>query len=583
MHSLRFILWKSGWVILFLIVSLFLPEITSAQDRLLDLLSEELNREMSILKKEETPPYFISYTVSEVFNTSISASFGALTNSSSSDYRMLVVMVRVGDFQFDNTHELRGEGFGRSPFGMRSYEQIAKEDDPEAIRAALWLETDQQYRQAVEQYLRARANAATKVIAEDSSADFSRESELATFYEQPIDAPALLGNRSIWEQKVKKYSRPFLEKKDIFGGQASFRFSVERKNLVTSEGTKVSQNSLYTQLYISGFIKTEDGMELPLYKTYSASHPKDLPGDEKILADVNAMINKLEALKNAPIVEPYTGPAILSGRSAGVFFHEVFGHRVEGHRQKSEEEGQTFKEKIGEKILPEHLNVTFDPTLKAYKGYDLVGHYRYDDEGIKSRPVAVVEAGIFKSFLMSRSPIQNFPQSNGHGRAQASFLPISRQSNMLIESTKPLSEQQLRQKLIDECKKQGKSFGLLFQDIEGGFTMTGRQMPNVFNVMPTEVYRIYTDGRPDELVRGVDLVGTPLVMFSMISDASDQFDIFNGICGAESGGVPVSAIAPSLLVTQVEVQKKSKSQERPPILERPDAKLIPKSQMKNYK
>ncbi len=563
---------RSGGQILLLFIVLYFPAILSAQDRMLDLLNEELNREMTILKKQETPPYFVSYTVSDVYSTSISASFGALTNSSNSDYRVLVVMVRVGDYQFDNTHELRGDPFGRPSFGMRSFERMAKEYNPDAIRAALWQETDQQYRQAVEQYQRVKANVATKVTAEDTSADFSQESEVAAFYEPPVDAQALLGNRTIWEQKVKKYSKPFLEKKEIFGGEASFRFSVERKNLITSEGAKVSQNAIYSQLYISGFIKTEDGMELPLYKTYSASNPKDLPGDKKILADVEAMINKLEALKNAPIVDPYTGPAILSGRATGVFFHEVFGHRVEGHRQKSEEEGQTFKDKIGEKILPEHLNVIFDPTLKTYKGYDLVGYYQYDDEGIKARPVTVVESGLFKSFLMSRSPIQNFPQSNGHGRAQAGFLPISRQSNMLIESTAPLSEQELRQKLIDECKKQGKSFGLLFQDIEGGFTTTGRQMPNVFNVIPTEVYRIYTDGRPDELVRGVDLVGTPLVMFSMISDASDQFDIFNGICGAESGGVPVSAVAPSLLVTQVEVQKKSKSQEKPPILERPDAK-----------
>jgi TldD protein len=342
--------------------------------------------------------------------------------------------------------------------------------------------------------------------------------------------------------------------------------------LITTEGTKIAQNSIYAQLYISGFIKTEDGMELPLYKTYSASKPADLPDDEKILADVKAMIEKLEALRNAPIVEPYTGPAILSGRAAGVFFHEVFGHRVEGHRQKREDEGQTFKAKIGEKILPDHLQVVFDPTVKNYKNFDLVGYYNFDDEGVKSVPVTVVEAGIFKSFLMSRSPIEKFLHSNGHGRAQAGFLPVSRQSNMLIESTAPLTEQQLRQKLIAECKKQDKPFGLLFQDIQGGFTMTGRTMPNVFNVIPTEVYRVYADGRHDELVRGVDLVGTPLVMFSMITDASNQFDVFNGICGAESGGVPVSAVAPSLLVTQVEVQKKSKSQERPPILSRPDSK-----------
>jgi len=551
---------------------LCLPGIVSAQDPILDLLSDEMKRELSMLKQEPMPPYFISYSVSDVHNTRVSASFGTLTNSSSSDSRLLMVMVRVGDYRFDNTHEIRGDPFASSPFGGRNLERITRENHPEAIRMAIWRLTDQQYRQAVESYQRAKANVATKVAPEDTSADFSREPEPSIYYEPAIDIKAVLGDRSIWEQKVKNYSRPFLKKKHIFGGQANFSFSVERKYLITSEGTRIAQNSIFAQLYISGFIKTDDGMELPLYKTYAASYPKDLPSDAQILADVTAMIDKLEALRNAPLVEPYTGPAILSGRSAGVFFHEVFGHRIEGHRQKSEEEGQTFKDKVGQKILPDHLQVFFDPTLRSYRGFELIGHYSYDDEGIRSRRVPVVENGVFKSFLMSRTPIERFPQSNGHGRAQAGFVPISRQSNMVIESTAPLTIQQLRQKLIDECKKQGKPFGLLFQDIEGGFTITGRDMPNVFNVIPTEVYRVYADGRPDELVRGVDLVGTPLVMFSMIADASDQFDVFNGICDAESGSVPVSAVAPALLVIQVEVQKKSKSQERPPILERPDAK-----------
>ena len=563
---------RQRWQVRIFIMLFCFPALMFAQDRLLDLLSDEMNREMSVLNNEETPPYFISFTVSDVHNTSVSASFGALTNSNRSDYRMLLVMVRVGDYQFDNTHELRGDRFGRSPFGMRSFVRIGRDDNPDAIRTAIWQETNKQYRRAVELLLRAKANVATKVTAEDTSADFSQESQFATYYEPSVAAETLLGDRSVWEKKVKKYSAPFLAKQEIFGGRASFNFMVERKNLITTEGTKIAQNLIYAQLYISGFIKTDDGMELPLYKTYSASRPQDLPDDEEILADVKAMIEKLETLRNAPVVDPYTGPAILSGRASGVFFHEVFGHRVEGHRQKSEEEGQTFKKKIGEKILPPHLQVIFDPTLKKYKGFDLVGYYKYDDEGVEAQRVKVVDSGIFQSFLMSRSPIENFPRSNAHGRAQAGFRPVSRQSNMFIESTAAVTEQQLRQKLIDECKKQGKPFGLLFQDIQGGFTMTGRTMPNVFNVIPTEVYRVYTDGRPDELVRGVDLVGTPLVMFSMISDASDQFDVFNGICGAESGGVPVSAVAPSLLVNQVEVQKKSKSQERSPILSRPDAK-----------
>jgi predicted Zn-dependent protease len=311
-------------------------------------------------------------------------------------------------------------------------------------------------------------------------------------------------------------------------------------------------------------------MELPLYRTYFAFRPENLPTDDVIMADINDMVITLKALHNAPVVEPYTGPAILSGRAAAVFFHEILGHRVEGHRQKSETEGQTFKKHVGKSILSDHIDVVFDPTLQSYKGHDLMGYYVYDDEGVTARPVTVIEKGILLDFLMSRSPIEEFPRSNGHGRAQSGYDPVARQSNMLVRTSNPVSEEDLRRMLIDECKRQGKEFGLLIKDIQGGFTFTGRSMPNVFNLLPTEVYRVYTDGRPDELVRGVDLVGTPLVMFSMIAAVGDSAEVFNGICGAESGGVPVAAVSPSLFVSRVEVQKKSKSQDRPPILPRPD-------------
>jgi predicted Zn-dependent protease len=545
------------------------PRISLAQDPLLDLLADELSRETAVLKTQETPPYFISFSVSDVHTTNVSASFGTITNSDENDERLLSVMVRVGDYRLDNTRQLRGDPFSDFTFHVAGFVRMAREPNPEAIRAVLWQETNAEYRKAVERYVKVKANVAVKVAAEDTSADFSQESKVAD-YEPPVDVKGLLRDRSLWENKVKKYSALLLKNKDVYGGQAWFSFTVERKNLVTTEGAKLAQNLIYSRLFVSGFIKADDGMELPLYLSYFAFKPGDLPKDEVIVADVEGMIKKLETLRNAPAVDPYTGPAILSGRAAGVFFHEIFGHRIEGHRQKSEEEGQTFKKKIGEKILPETMNVIFDPTVKNYAGRELVGFYKYDDEGVPARRVPVVENGTFKSFLMSRSPVEGFPHSNGHGRAQAGFRSVARQSNLIVESKMPVPESELRRVLIEECKKQNKPFGLLFADIQGGFTFTGRTIPNAFNVLPTEVYRVYTDGRPDELVRGVDWVGTPLVMFSMVSHAGDKFDLFNGVCGAESGGVPVSAVAPALLVSQVEVQKKSKSQERPPILPRPD-------------
>jgi predicted Zn-dependent protease len=285
------------------------------------------------------------------------------------------------------------------------------------------------------------------------------------------------------------------------------------------------------------------------------------------------MIQLLDELRNAEMATTYTGPAILSGEAAGVFFHEIFGHRVEGFREKNPDASNTFKQAIGTKILPEFMDVVFDPEMKTLNNEPeneaLAGYYLFDDEGVKSQKVVTVENGIFKNFLMSRSPIEGFYNSNGHGRKSQGRKAVTRQSNLLVISEQTHSEAELRKMLIEEAKKQGKEYGLYFVQVSGGFTLITRYMPNSFNVTPLVVYKVFVDGRPDELVRGVDLIGTPLTTFSNITAASDKIGTFNGVCGAESGWVPVSANSPSLLVSNIEVQKKSKSQAKLPILSHP--------------
>ena len=191
---------------------------------------------------------------------------------------------------------------------------------------------------------------------------------------------------------------------------------------------------------------------------------------------------------------------------------------------------------------------------------------------MKARRVDVVKNGVFESFLMSRSPIAGFDHSNGHGRSQPGFRAIARQSNLVVATSKSASHDELKKMLIEQIRQQNNPFGLMFDDIEGGFTITQRFIPNAFNVIPVMVYRVYPDGR-EELVRGVDLIGTPLTVFSKILAADDDVQTFNGVCGAESGWVPVSASSPDILISQIEVQKKEKSQERAPILPAPGTDL----------
>jgi TldD protein len=519
----------------------------------------ELARSMEQLKRQEVPPYFLSYQIVELHSATVTASFGALIHSADTKRRIARVSVRVGDFGLDNTRQARGVA-ANSPASV----PIPVEDDAAALRNVLWVQTDRKYKQAVEELTRARTVSQVAVAQEDKSADFS-----AAPPENSIEAIAPFAvNRKVWEEKVRKYTAPFQRFGNLYDATATFSANQDTRWFVSSDGAAIQSSQTYYRLQISAFSKADDGMELPRYESYFAYSPDGLPDDATVLKAVGKMIVDLTALRKAPIVDPYTGPAILTGRATAVFFHEVFGHRIEGHRQKSENEGQTFKKMVDQPVLPDFLSVVFDPTLHRYAGTDLAGSYDFDDEGVKARRVSVVSDGVMHNFLMSRTPIDGFPSSNGHGRAQPGLNPVARQSNLLVLNSKPVSRERLRVLLIEEINKQGKPFGLLFDDIAGGFTITGRTIPNAFNVLPLVVYRVYPDGR-EELVRGVDLIGTPLTVFSKILAAGDQSAVFNGICGAESGAVPVSASAPDILVSQIEVQKKSKSQERAPILPAP--------------
>jgi TldD protein len=523
----------------------------------------ELTRSLDALKKQDLPPYFISYDIIETHSATVVGSFGALTQSAENKRRQLRVDLHVGDHTLDNTRRLLG-GFVNPADHQNSMIPVPIEDDPTAIRNVLWYQTDRKYKEAVEALTAVRTDTRVKVEQEDESADFSKET--AALGIEPITP--LLVDRKVWERKVRKYTVPFQRFGNIYDATATLTANQDTRWFVSSDGAAIQSSQTYYRLYISAFSKADDGMELPRYESWFSFTPEGLPDDAAVLKAVNTMIADLEALRRAPIVDPYTGPAILSGRATAVFFHEVFGHRIEGHRQKSESEGQTFKKMINKLVLPNFLSVVFDPTLRHYGGTDLVGSYDYDDEGVAARRVTAVDAGVLKSFLMSRTPISGFPNSNGHGRAQPGFTPVARQSNLLVLNSRPVTREKLRSLLVEQIKKQGKPFGLLFDDIAGGFTLTGRVIPNAFNVLPVMVYRIYPDGR-EELVRGADLIGTPLTVFSKILAADDETAVFNGMCGAESGYVPVAAAAPAILVEQIEVQKKLKSQERAPILPAP--------------
>jgi predicted Zn-dependent protease len=537
---------------------------------LLDAMTTELHRAFTSLGKQGTgkqesdkqlPPYFLSYSVSDAGGVSIRAQFGALVSSSDSHVRVADVQVRVGEPKLDNTH-------GTHRASAVNSLQLPLGDDREALARSLWLATNAGYGTALDNYMRVKTEAQVRAKEEDNSPDFSQE---APQVHLGAPAPPVVVDRAAWERRVRSLSKVFREYPEVYQNMVILTVQNETDYFASSEGSRVVTPHLLARLVAVAVTRADDGMDLFRMQTFEAETVDGLPRQAELEAAMRELGKSLVALRRAPVTEPFDGPVILSGRASAVFFHEVLGHRLEGQRQRGDEEGQTFTKDVGKPVLPAFLSVADDPTVTTFGKTWLSGSYEYDDEGEKARRVDLIQDGVLKTFLMSRLPIASFSSTNGHGRAETGRVPTGRQGNLIVTSTKSVPETELRKQLIEEAKKQGKPYGLYFEDISSGFAVTQRSSPQAFQVIPLVVWRVYVDGRPDELVRGVSIVGTPQAAMKRILVTGDRSEVFNGECGAESGTIPVSAVAPAMLVSEMETQKQAQGTARPPILAIPGA------------
>src|ERR1700691_4899415 len=370
-------------------------------DVLLQAMQRELQRATPSLAKSDPAPYYLSYAVSDGAGTTIAGTQGGLIVSNSVHRRVADVMMRVGSSALDNTHsQSRPSGIISGTLPLR--------DDPDGIARVLWLLTDREYEQASAAFLRVKTNQAVQSAEEDKSPDFSQETPQN--YAGAFSANAARDVKP-WEDRIRRVTAGFLKYPEVYSSVALLQDGSSRSYFATSEGAALEQSSATSRLVIQGETRADDGMDLLRVETFQAASPNQLPSESELLAKVDKIAADLKALRAAPAAEPYAGPAMLSGRAAAVFFHEVLGHRLEGHRQKDETEGQTFTKKINQLVLPPFLSVIDDPTQKELNGIKLVGYYDFDDEGVPAQKVNAVESGVLKSFLMSRMPIKNFSNS----------------------------------------------------------------------------------------------------------------------------------------------------------------------------
>jgi TldD protein len=543
------------------------PPSTDPRLSILDAMKEELDRNKTKLKLgENPPPYFISYAVKDLTQQYVAARYGAVFDDSTNRDRRVFADVRVGSHELDNSlNEEFDFNFSLKGTSYTSRKEAPLDDDLTALRQSLWLITDEKYKTGLFNLLKKKGEAVYVVDDPKKPPSFSRE-QPSSFIAQPT---TYTFDRPRWTALVRKVSARFNEAGKIFDTDVRVTADKEIRYFVNSEGSRLITEQTFYGVHIYAVTRADDGQLLDDSRDYYGFRETELPSDDKVMKDAETLIQELLALRAAPAIDPYTGPAILEAEAAGVLFHEAVGHRLEGDRMDNDAEGKTFKGQIGRQILPPFITIVDDPTIAALGGKSLNGYYRFDDEGIPAKRVPLVEAGVLRNFLLSRHPVDGFLQSNGHGRGQSNRRPVARMANLIASSTKQVSDAELKQMLIAEAKRQGKPYGLIIRDIQGGNTNTSSFGYQAFKGIPRLVYRVDARDGKETLVRGVEVVGTPLSAVSKIVATGKTQGVFNGFCGAESGNVPVSTVAPATLLREIELQRVVEGRDRPPLLPSP--------------
>jgi len=532
-----------------------------ASDVIMSAMVDELERSRAELRIDDfEPPYFIAFTIKEIDRIHILGKLGAVYIQSEGRTRQAAVDVRVGDYGLDSSEDPELDWVEEGVYEPTSH--LPMDASPGAIRHGLWLLADLRYKQALSSYLKVKGQRVYRAEEVPRRPSFSPAPSVV--HADPTRP--LTADRDRWTDLLRQVGAVLAEDPAIFDSEVSVSFQVETRWLVNTEGTRLRTVHPMYGFHATAYTRADDGMLIDHSIDFYGPSEDALPDDATILARAERLRGHLKALREAPLLDPYTGPALLEPHATGVFFHEVLGHRLEGHRQEGDDHGQTFAKHLGRVILPTFLSIEDDPTLQAVGDIPLNGHYGYDDEGVAASRVVLVDRGELTGFLNSRRPAEGFERSNGHGRAQGTRRPVSRMGNLLVVAHDPVSPDALRERLLEEVRRQGKPFGLIIRDISGGSTNTSAYGYQAFKGETRMVYKVDAETGKETLVRGVELVGTPLVTISKIIAAGTDVGVFNGYCGAESGMVPVSTVAPSTLFSEIELQRSAKPRSRGPVL-----------------
>lgn len=530
-------------------------------------MEQELRRSMKGLHLSGHPrPFYMSYLLHHTDGLDVWGRYGALFNSEPIKSCDLYTEVRVGSYRLDQTVDgsLHADMGDRESFNWL----VGPQDlDGEAVRYAFWKLTQLKYWEALQDFYDKKKILVEQRLKRDAPS-FSKEKQLT--HNGPVEPLKISQKR--WEDFVRRSSGLFKGYKNLVDPYVRIRGASRVRVFVNSEGSRFVCQEKYFEAIVNAWILTEDGVYLNSSRNFHCRSQDELPNQAQVEEAIDDIAKDLASLAKAKPMEPYAGPALLSGLATGLIFHEAIGHRLEGERMISRTEGQTFAGKIGKPILPKSVDLIDDPTMESWDGQSLYGNYEVDDEGVAARPVRLVEHGVLKTFLMSRACVRGHQHSNGHGRHERFQDPMARMANLVVKSTDRHSWDALKEQLLAEVNRRRLPHGIIVRRVSSGETRTDHYDFQAFKGVPTEVYSVDPRSGKETRVRDVNFIGTPLAAIQRIKAFGADYQVDNSYCFAESGSVPVSTIAPSMLVEELELQRATTRYFRPPVLAFPPMK-----------
>jgi hypothetical protein len=558
----------------------------AADDSVLKAMRDELARARALKLENLEPPYYVEYALNDGQNFTAHAYLGGIVSSSHVRFRFPEVRVRVGAYEFDNTNYV-GSSF---PFGTRyDLNPFPIEDNYTVLRRYLWLASDSVYKSAVEALSRKRA-ALRNLTVTEKLPDFSKAAALRHIEEiRPVKYDHL-GAAAL----ARAIARAFTATPDVRAADVDIDAVTNVRRFVNSEGAEARfpEGGVTVRLRVSG--QAADGMTLrdgTLLYTLDIA----LPAEAALQQIAQRMAANVAALVKASVAETYTGPVLFEGMAGAQLVAEVLGRNFALTRRPVTEPGRPgafpYSEldgRQGARILPEWMDVVDDPTQTEWRGRRLIGHYRVDREGVEPKPVALVEKGVLKNFLLTRQPVRGAGGSNGRARLPGSFgANAATASNLFVSAAETSTLAALKQKVIEICNTRGKPYGYVIRKMDfpssasfeelrriaSGAAQSGGSRPVS---IPLLAYRLYPDGR-EELVRGLRFRGLNTRSLKDILAAGDDSTVFEylennapfALMGAPGFSAEIAVVAPSLLVDDLELHRLDEEQPKLPIVPPP--------------